>query len=68
MLDYVDELSRADAIQKLLGDRFTSMDKISNVVRKMEMEMKEAAKNLEFEKAAELRDVIKRVKLLSLEL
>ena len=68
LLDYVDELSKAEAIQKLLGARFNGLEKIQNVLRKMESEMKEAAKNLEFEKAAELRDVIKRVKLLSLEL
>jgi len=68
LLDYVDELSRADAIKQLLGSRYTGLDKLQNVIRKMEGEMKEAAKNLEFEKAAELRDVIKRVRLLSLEL
>ncbi len=68
MLDYVDELSRADAVKNLLGSRFVSLEKIPQVLKKMEVEMKEAAKNLEFEKAAEMRDLIRRVRLLSLEL
>jgi excinuclease ABC subunit B len=68
MLDYVDELSRVDAIKQLLGPRFVSMEKLSGTLKKLENEMREAAKNLEFEKAAEIRDVLKRVKLLSLEI
>jgi len=68
LLDYVDELSRADAIKKLLGARFNGLDKISGTIKKMEKEMKEAATELQFEKAAELRDIIKRVKLLALEI
>ena len=68
MLDYVDEMSRVDSIKILLGTRFTSIEKLPRTLKKMEDEMREAAKNLEFEKAAELRDVIKKVKALSLEL
>jgi excinuclease ABC subunit B len=68
MLDYVDELSRVDAIKKLLGDRFTTLEKIPQVIKKMQIEMKEAAIALQFEKAAELRDVVRRLKELSLEL
>ena len=67
LLDYVDEMSRVDAIKALLGDRFTTLEKIPSVLKKMENEMKEAAKNLEFEKAAELRDVVRRVRILHLE-
>lgn len=68
LLDYVDEISRADQIKELLGTRFVSLEKIPGTLKKIEAEMKEAAKNLEFEKAAELRDVVKRVRQLSLEL
>jgi excinuclease ABC subunit B len=68
MLDYVDELSKVEAIKQLLGPRFVSLDKLSSTLKKMESEMKEAAQNLEFEKAAELRDLVKRVRYLSLEI
>lgn len=68
MADYVDELSRAEAVKNLLGERFTGLDKVPQVVRKLEAEMKEAAKNLQFEKAAELRDLIRSVKQLSLQI
>jgi excinuclease ABC subunit B len=66
MLDYTDEFSRVEALRAILGSRFTSLEKVPNVIRKMEQEMKEAAVNLQFEKAAELRDVIRRVKALAL--
>ncbi|NDF14903.1 excinuclease ABC subunit UvrB [bacterium] len=68
MLDYVDEMSKIDAIKFLLGPRFTSIEKLPRVLKKLEEEMHESAKALEFEKAAELRDVIKRVRFLSLEI
>ena len=66
MLDYTDEFSRIDAVKALLGPRFTTLEKVGSVVKKMEQEMKEAAVNLQFEKAAEMRDVIRRVKTLAL--
>ena len=68
LLDYVDEVSRAESIKNLLGARFTSFEKVPSTIKKLENEMKEAAMNLDFEKAAELRDLVKRVKLLSLEI
>ncbi len=68
MLDYVDDLSRADQIKEILGTRFVSLEKLPGTLKKLENEMKEAAQNLEFEKAAELRDIVKRVRFLSLEL
>ncbi len=68
LLDYVDELSRADHIQAILGDRFVSMEKVPQSIKKMEHEMREAAKDLDFEKAATLRDQIRKLKHLSLEL
>ncbi len=68
LLDYVDELSRVDAVRQILGERFTSMEKLPGTLKKIEKEMREAAQNLEFEKAAELRDILRRVRMLSLEL
>ena len=68
MLDYPDELSRVDAIKGLLGERFISIDKIPQAVKKLDGEMKEAAIALDFEKAAKLRDLIKRIRFLALEI
>jgi excinuclease ABC subunit B len=68
LLDYSDEISRLDTIKNLLGDRFTSLEKLPQVVKKLEVEMKEAAIALDFEKAAKMRDLIKRVKFLALEI
>jgi excinuclease ABC subunit B len=68
MLDYVDELSKVDAIKFLLGSRFVSVEKLPRTLKKLEEEMRDAAKELDFEKAAGLRDLIKRVRFLSLEI
>jgi excinuclease ABC subunit B len=43
------------------GQEYISRDDIPKQVRKLQKEMKEAAKELEFERAAELRDEIKRL-------
>src|SRR3972149_6480148 len=43
-----------------------SPDKISGIVQNLTKEMKEAAKKLEFERAAEVRDKIKRLRELEL--
>jgi excinuclease UvrABC helicase subunit UvrB len=68
MLDYTDELSKVDMITRLLGDRFTTLEKVPYAVKKIEIEMKEAAIALDFEKAAKLRDMIKKLKFLALEI
>ncbi len=68
MLDYVDEFSKIERIKELLGPRFVSVEKLKSTLNKLENEMKSAAQNLEFEKAAELRDVIRQVRALSLDL
>ena len=68
MLDYTDELSKVDMIKRLLGDRFTTLEKVPQAVKKIEIEMKEAAIALDFEKAAKLRDMIKKLKFLALEI
>ena len=50
-------------------ESYTSMDDIDKIIKKMESEMQQAAKALEFEKAAELRDQIKELqKLIVLEI
>ncbi len=45
--------------RKLDLDRFRTADDLEREIRTLEKQMREAAKNLEFEKAAELRDHIK---------
>jgi excinuclease ABC subunit B len=45
--------------KKLDLDRFRTADDLEREIRGLEKQMREAAKNLEFEKAAELRDHIK---------
>jgi excinuclease ABC subunit B len=40
-------------------EKFDTLDDIDNLIRKLEKEMRQAAQDLEFEKAAELRDQIK---------
>ncbi len=50
----------------MAGEFFTSLQDLSQSIAKMDQEMKNAAKSMQFEKAAELRDRIKRLKILSL--
>ena len=68
MLDYVDSASKIERIKELLGPRYVSVEKLKPLLVKMETEMKAAAQNLDFEKAAELRDTIRQVRALSLDL
>ncbi|MCM2255774.1 MAG: excinuclease ABC subunit UvrB [Vicinamibacteria bacterium] len=49
-------------------ERFRTADDLEREVKKLEKQMREAAKNLEFEKAAELRDHIKALRERSLSL
>ncbi len=67
-LDRVDGASVEDQIKELAGEFFISFEKIQSTIDRMDKEMREEAKNLKFEKAADLRDRLKRVKLLSLSL
>ncbi len=68
LLDTIDEATRIQRIRDLLGPRFVSLEKLKSTLHKLEVEMKAAAQNLEFEKAAELRDTIRQVRALSLDL
>lgn len=54
-----------DKADYFLTDDTFNIEDISKIIKKLELEMKEYSKNLEFEKAAELRDQI--LKLRSLE-
>ncbi|MCM0605610.1 MAG: excinuclease ABC subunit UvrB [Xanthomonadaceae bacterium] len=64
--DYLDQAGKLDVMKDLAGEYFTSHDKIDRSIVKMEKEMKQAAKDMEFEKAALLRDRLRQLKVLSL--
>jgi hypothetical protein len=65
-LDLLDADSRLEQIRVLAGDYFTKMDELPKVIGKMEADMRESAKAMQFERAAELRDRIRQLKTLSL--
>lgn len=64
LMDYVDDELKAFAQVHDAGlDKLPkSAEALSKMVAKLEREMKDAAKNLEFEKAAELRDRIRKLR------
>jgi excinuclease ABC subunit B len=64
--DYLDPIEKVEEIEKLAGEFFQGMPKISQSLRKMETAMQKAAQKLDFEKAAELRDRLHRLKKLAL--
>jgi excinuclease ABC subunit B len=65
-LDQFDPSQRIEEIKSAAGEHFTSMENVQKTISKMEGLMREAAKAMQFEKAAELRDRIRRIKVLSL--
>lgn len=65
-LDLLDPAARLEEIKETAGEFFTSVEQIPQIIAKMTGEMKDAAKAMQFEKAAEIRDRIKRLKALSL--
>lgn len=67
-LDLLDESERLEEIRIAAGEHFTSIEALPKVISAMEQEMRLAAKAMQFEKAAELRDRLKRIKMLSLAL
>jgi excinuclease ABC subunit B len=67
VLDYNNELERVDRLKVLLGDQFKGLGQIDKSIQKMRVEMKDAAVSLNFERAAELRDLIREVQRLSLD-
>ncbi len=65
-LDLLDAEERIEELKEMAGEYFTTLEELPKVISKMEAEMKNSAKALQFEKAANLRDRIKRLKILSL--
>ncbi|MBC7385041.1 MAG: excinuclease ABC subunit UvrB [Cryobacterium sp.] len=64
--DLVDEAGAENEAKEIAGEYFLSMARLDATVQRMEQEMKTLAKELKFEKAAEMRDRIRRLKLLQL--
>ena len=65
-LDLLDPQGRIEAVREAAGDYFTSLEEVNKSVRAMERDMREAAKEMQFERAAEIRDRIRRLKVLAL--
>jgi excinuclease ABC subunit B len=65
-LDLLDPAAKIQDIRETAGEYFTSMENIRGTLAKMDADMREAAKSMQFERAAELRDRIKRLKILNL--
>jgi len=65
-MDYLDESQRVETIKALAGDYFHSLEHLPKTIDRMEKEMKEFAKALEFEKASALRDRVRQLKVLNL--
>jgi excinuclease ABC subunit B len=65
-LDLLDADSRIEQIRVIAGDYFTKTEELPKTIARMEAEMRESAKAMQFERAAELRDRIRQLKTLSL--
>jgi excinuclease ABC subunit B len=65
-LDFLDPAEKLTEIQRLAAEDFTSLEQLPGTIEKMQKKMAEAARALQFEKAADLRDRIKQLKVLSL--
>jgi excinuclease UvrABC helicase subunit UvrB len=65
-LDLLDPAAKLQDIRETSGEYFTKVEEIQKSIAKMDVDMREAAKAMQFEKAAELRDRIKRLKILGL--
>jgi excinuclease ABC subunit B len=50
------------------GEAYIPKEEIPHLIQSLEREMREAARRLEFEKAAELRDRLKELKAMEIEL
>jgi excinuclease ABC subunit B len=53
---------KADYLTDIKGAKMSKKDKMS-LIERLEKEMKDAAKNLQFERAAELRDAVMELKV-----
>jgi excinuclease ABC subunit B len=65
-LDLLDETGVEGLVKELAGEYFFGIDRIGDTVARMEKEMRDEAKALRFEKAAALRDRVRRLKMLEL--
>lgn len=67
-LDLMDGEARIEEIRRLAGEFFTSVGEIPKIGGKMDTAMRDAARAMQFEKAADLRDRIRQIKVLALAL
>jgi excinuclease ABC subunit B len=67
-LDLLDASALAAAFRETAGEDYTSLEEAAKTIQAVEKKMRQAAQALQFEKAAELRDRLKRLKALSLSL
>ena len=65
-LDLNDIEAVMDVIREVAGDYFYSPNELQKTVRAIEKDMKQAARDLDFERAADLRDRLRRIRELSL--
>lgn len=65
-LDLLDAAGTHEAIVETAGEYFTTLEELPKAVRKIESAMRESAQKLDFEKAAQLRDRLRRLRALSL--
>jgi len=63
----IDETQALDRAKELAGEYFTEFKKIERSLQLMEKDMKKAASDLDFEKAAELRDRVHELKRLCID-
>lgn len=68
LLDQIDLTEKEALAKELGGEFFVSLQKLSSCIGKMETAMKNEAKALQFEKAADLRDRLKKLKMIELSL
>lgn len=66
-LDLLDQAGRVDQIKEIAGEYFTSIEGLPKMISQMEQEMKKSAQDLKFEDAARLRDRIRKLRFLGLQ-
>ena len=67
-LDWTDPVRCLTEMKALAGEALQGPEDLPKVIEALNQEMRDAARNLEFEKAAQLRDRVKRLKMLGLSL
>ena len=66
--DWMDTLSLEEQAKEVGGEFLSTIDQLRSAINKMEKQMKEEAKQLNFEKAGELRDRLKRLRDIAIKL